>query len=158
MNTNNSTSNVAWNGDSVSNVYVPTTATSTYTPAPMPPAQFPYASRFREIVTNMADLYARKNADYGNSFADTVDKLGYAAGLARIYDKWNRLCQLSKKDGKGEIKEESMMDTAIDGACYFIMLAMEIERLNPKPICMPTIIDCSLSAGSPDLAASNLSI
>lgn len=91
-------------------------------------AEYPYATRFRDIATQMADLYAKKNADYGNSFAETVDKLGYAAALARIYDKWNRLCQLSQHAGQGAIKEESMLDTAIDGACYFIMLAMEIER------------------------------
>lgn len=93
-------------------------------------SEFPYAFRFREIVTEMADLYARKNADYGNSFAETIDKLGYAAALARIYDKWNRLCQLSQNGDQRAVKNESMLDTAIDGACYFIMLAMEIERAN----------------------------
>lgn len=115
------------------NIDVNRSSTSLSTPThPTTIADYPYTNRFRTIATQMADLYAKKNADYGNSFAETVDKLGYAAALARIYDKWNRLCQLSQQAGQGAIKEESMMDTAIDGACYFIMLAMEIERNTPQ--------------------------
>lgn len=134
------------------------TKDSLYTPSPLTPSNFPYPKRFREIVTNMADLYERKNSDYGNSFAETIDKLGYAAGLARIYDKWNRLCQLSKHNGEGQIKDESMLDTAIDGACYFIMLAMEIERLNPKPIKVPvteTVLDEFVTISPAVISTSN---
>lgn len=93
-------------------------------------ADFPYVNRFRQIATEMADLYAKKNADYGNSFAKSVDEFGLVAGLVRLSDKWNRVCELIKKNDNPKVANESLKDTAIDGACYFVMLAMEIERLS----------------------------
>lgn len=93
-------------------------------------ADYPYIKRFRQITSEMADLYARKNADYGNSFAKSVDEFGLVAGLVRLSDKWNRVCELIKKNTDPKVTNESLMDTALDGACYFVMLAMEIERLS----------------------------
>lgn len=93
-------------------------------------ADFPYVNRFRQITSEMADLYAKKNADYGNSFAKSVDEFGLVAGLVRLSDKWNRVCELIKKNGNPKVANESLKDTVIDGACYFVMLAMEIERLS----------------------------
>lgn len=97
---------------------------------PVPVNSFPYVQRFREITKDMADLYAKKNADYGNSFAKSIQEFGLVAGLVRLSDKWNRVCELVKKNGEHLVANESLKDTAIDGACYFIMLAMEIERLS----------------------------
>lgn len=97
---------------------------------PVPVSSFPYVQRFREITKEMADLYAKKNADYGNSFAKSIEEFGLVAGLVRLSDKWNRVCELVKKNGEHLVANESLKDTAIDGACYFIMLAMEIERLS----------------------------
>ena len=37
--------------------------------------------RFKEIVDNMADLYAKKNDNYGDSFTKLYDTLGPIAGL-----------------------------------------------------------------------------
>lgn len=91
---------------------------------------FPYVERFRQITNEMASLYAKKNADYGNSFAKSVDEFGLVAGLVRLSDKWNRVCELVKNNGDHQVENESLKDTAIDGACYFIMLAMESERLS----------------------------
>lgn len=91
---------------------------------------FPYVRRFREITQEMADLYAKKNADYGNSFAKSIEEFGLVAGLVRLSDKWNRVCELVKNNGDHMVANESLKDTAIDGACYFIMLAMELERLS----------------------------
>ena len=91
---------------------------------------FPYIERFRQITNEMADLYAKKNADYGNSFAKSIEEFGLIAGLVRLSDKWNRVCELVKNNGDHQVANESLKDTAIDGACYFIMLAMEIERLS----------------------------
>lgn len=104
----------------------------TYEPLTLSTAvlDYPYVKRFRQITSEMADLYAQKNADYGNSFAKSIDEFGLVAGLVRLYDKWNRVCELIKKNGDPKVANESLMDTAIDGACYFVMLAMEIERLS----------------------------
>lgn len=116
---------------------------------PIAVADFPYVSRFREITQEMADLYAKKNADYGNSFAKSIDEFGLVAGLVRLSDKWNRVCELVKKNGNHQVTNESLKDTAIDGACYFIMLAMEIERLSHPTVSVDTIefgeaVPCSL--------------
>lgn len=104
----------------------------TYEPLTLSTAvlDYPYVKRFRQITSEMADLYAKKNADYGNSFAKSIDEFGLVAGLVRLSDKWNRVCELIKKNGDPKVANESLMDTAIDGACYFVMLAMEIERLS----------------------------
>ena len=47
--------------------------------------------RFKQITTEMSDLYARKNHDYGDSFGTSIQKYGPIAGLTRISDKFNRL-------------------------------------------------------------------
>lgn len=114
-------------------------ATQSVQLGPIAVADFPYVSRFREITKEMADLYAKKNADYGNSFAKSIDEFGLVAGLVRLSDKWNRVCELVKKDGNHQVTNESLKDTAIDGACYFIMLAMEVERLSHPTVSIDTI-------------------
>lgn len=87
-----------------------------------------YSARFKQIAFEMADLYAKKNSDYGNSFAESIDKFGFIAGAVRLSDKFNRMCSLIDPKHEQQIKSESLYDTCIDGACYFIMMAMEVER------------------------------
>lgn len=89
---------------------------------------YDYTKRFKEITENMADLYAKKNADYGNSFANSVEEWGLVAGAARLSDKFNRMKEIIKGH-KPLVESESLYDTCIDGACYFIMMAMEIEKM-----------------------------
>lgn len=71
-------------------------------------------------------LWLKKNADYGNAFNKGCDKLGYKYGLARIYDKANRLVHLIEDDFQGysnpNVKDESMFDTIQDLANYCNML------------------------------------
>lgn len=83
--------------------------------------------KFREIVTSMADLYSRKNSDYGDSFGGSVREFGPVAGVVRISDKFNRLKSLLLKGNTQKVSDESVMDTLTDMACYCIMLRMEIE-------------------------------
>lgn len=75
----------------------------------------------------MADLYDRKNADYGDSFSQSIDEFGYVAGLVRIGDKFNRAKQLLLVQQGQFINDESVVDTLTDLANYAIMLRMEIE-------------------------------
>ena len=69
---------------------------------------------------------AKKNADYGNAFNKGCDKLGYRYGLARMYDKANRLIHLIEDDFNGcnkpNVKDESMFDTIQDLGNYCNML------------------------------------
>lgn len=81
---------------------------------------------FREITEKMADLYEKKNKDYGNSFNRSIKRYGAVAGLVRISDKFNRLENLML-NGECEIKDESIKDTLMDLANYAIMLYMEVE-------------------------------
>lgn len=74
-----------------------------------------------ETANTMTDLYARKNADYGDSFDKSMNKFGMVVSAIRIGDKVNRLQSLVKKKGQGEVKDESIADTFLDLACYAIM-------------------------------------
>ena len=85
----------------------------------------PNVERMYELATSMADTYARKNADYGDSFHTSVQKYGLIAALTRMSDKWNRLENLMLH-GNGQVNE-SITDTLIDLAAYALMTVMEIE-------------------------------
>ena len=83
--------------------------------------------KFKQIVSEMADTYEKKNSDYGNSFETTLDKWGVNIGLARIEDKFNRITSLcSSSDQK--VKDESIEDTLKDMATYTIMLLMWMKK------------------------------
>lgn len=86
---------------------------------------------FRKVSDGLADLYERKNHDYGDSFGVSVRKYGLIAALTRISDKFNRLESLILK-GRPQVNE-SMCDTALDLAAYAIMLTLEINKeYDPK--------------------------
>lgn len=82
--------------------------------------------RFRQISGQLADLYEKKNADYGDSFGETFGKLGIISAITRITDKYNRLCRLSTNERK--VQDESLEDTLRDLACYSIMTLIELEN------------------------------
>lgn len=80
----------------------------------------------RDQQNKMLNLMAKKNADYGNAFNKGCDKLGYKYGLARIYDKANRLIHLIEDDFQGysnpNVRDETMSDTIQDLGNYCNML------------------------------------
>ena len=84
-------------------------------------------ARFDSITREMVDTYERKNHDYGDSFGDSIKKYGPIAGLVRLSDKWNRLNSLILA-GDQKVKDESIVDTLTDLACYAIMLRMELTQ------------------------------
>ena len=86
---------------------------------------------FREIVTEMADLYERKNANYGDSFGQLYDKLGPVSGLVPLHNKIDRATSLVKG---GENHFESLEDTFKDLACYAIMNLIEMKS---RATCYP---------------------
>ena len=87
----------------------------------------PEVVALRDQQNKMLNLMAKKNADYGNAFNKGCDKLGYKYGLARMYDKLNRLIHLIEDDFNGynnapNVEDETMFDTIQDLGNYCNML------------------------------------
>lgn len=78
-----------------------------------------------QICKDLHRTYLMKNADYGDSFKESLDKHGLIAAVVRMSDKLNRLDSL--KDKVGQVGDETLSDTALDLANYAIMTAMWIE-------------------------------
>lgn len=76
---------------------------------------------FELVCKDLLQLYEKKNADYGDSFYETYSTFGLTTTCIRLHDKLKRLESLSKKDGNGEVKDESVDDTLRDIANYAIM-------------------------------------
>jgi hypothetical protein len=82
--------------------------------------------RFKEIQFENANLYERKNADYGDSFAEGFKEYGITMAIIRLEDKLRRIKQLAKNPAK--VGDESMIDTLNDLSNYAIMTVIEIEK------------------------------
>ena len=84
-----------------------------------------------KICKELNEIYAKKNADYGNSFGDTFQKLGLISAITRISDKYNRICNLATKNSnETKVKDETIEDTLKDLANYCIMTLIEIQYAN----------------------------
>ena len=81
----------------------------------------------REICEGLNALYARKNHDYGDSFARSYDKWGLTMACMRLEDKLNRLEQFAK-GGELLVNDESVTDTLLDIANYAIMTVIEMKK------------------------------
>ena len=79
---------------------------------------------FRDIVNAMADLYEKKNSNYGDSFGKLFKDLGPTAGLVPLHNKLDRATNLIKG---GQNNFESLEDTFKDLACYAIMNLIEMR-------------------------------
>ena len=71
------------------------------------------------------DLFARKNADYGDAFAD----YGPIGVIVRMGDKIRRLSQVTSS-GVNMVNTESIRDTLIDLHNYSAMLIMLLDEEN----------------------------
>lgn len=83
--------------------------------------------RHMEICEEMNDLYAKKNADYGDSFHLSFQEEGMAMARIRLGDKLNRFKNLTR-NGTQQVGTESVRDTLIDLANYAIMTIIEMDR------------------------------
>ena len=82
---------------------------------------------FAHIVTEMTELYAKKNHDYGNSFDEGCDKIGSGYATGRIYDKINRIINLTNNEKEAQVNE-SIEDTLLDLANYSVMYLSYLKR------------------------------
>lgn len=81
--------------------------------------------RFHEIVNEMANLYAKKNSNYGDSFGKLYNDLGPIAGLVPLHNKLDRITSLIKGN---QNNFESLEDSLKDLACYAVMNLIELEQ------------------------------
>ena len=81
---------------------------------------------FSNQAKECIELYAKKNHDYGNSFEKGCNDIGQAYALGRLYDKMNRLVNISRSES--EVKDESVEDTLKDLACYSLMYLAYLDK------------------------------
>ena len=79
------------------------------------------------ICDELYETYKKKNADYGNSFENSLDKHGLIAGIIRMDDKMSRLISLNSKKEQ-QVLDESLRDTLMDLANYAIMSVMWLDN------------------------------
>ena len=81
-----------------------------------------FSNKAKECI----ELYAKKNHDYGNSFEKGCNDIGQAYAIGRLYDKMNRLVNVSRSES--EVKDESVEDTLKDLACYSLMYLAYLDK------------------------------
>lgn len=82
---------------------------------------------FERVTREMRWMWKGKNADYGSSFDDGIDRFGLVSAAVRISDKANRFASLA--DGKSaQVKTESLRDTLMDLANYAVMTVMRLDQ------------------------------
>lgn len=73
----------------------------------------------KQLCDNMHYLYQKKNADYGDSFAQMRRRYPNVIGM-KLWEKVNRLCNLL--DGQTQqVQDEAIEDTLMDIANYAVM-------------------------------------
>lgn len=87
------------------------------------------SNEFRIIVNQMADLYEKKNSNYGDSFGQLYKELGPTAGLVPLWNKLHRATSLIKGS---QNNFESLEDTLKDLACYAIMNLIALKEQEPE--------------------------
>lgn len=81
---------------------------------------------FSGILCEMRETYEKKNADYGNSFSETINEFGFIPAVARINDKVKRIKNIVK--GQKMNVNESFRDTLLDIANYCVLTMMELDK------------------------------
>ncbi len=82
-----------------------------------------------KILDEMQELYERKNADYGDSFAQLRKRYPNFVCM-RLFDKLNRLDTLMQPGYQAQVTDEKLEDTLMDIANYAVMEIMERRTNN----------------------------
>ena len=82
---------------------------------------------FESVLDEMKELHAKKDKDYGSAFHKSFEEFGITAGVVRLNDKMERVKSLVK-NGKAEVKDESLLDSLKDMASYAVMLYVELKN------------------------------
>jgi hypothetical protein len=84
-------------------------------------------NQFESVLAEMLETYNKKNADYGNSFSETIQEFGFVPAVARINDKLKRVKNMVKGN-EMNIKDESLRDNLMDIANYCVLTIMELDN------------------------------
>ena len=82
---------------------------------------------FESGLDEMKELHAKKDKDYGSAFHKSFEEFGITAGVVRLKDKMERVKRLVK-NGKAEVKDDSVLDSLKDLGCYAVMLYVELKN------------------------------
>ncbi|MEK6530993.1 MAG: nucleotide modification associated domain-containing protein [Deltaproteobacteria bacterium] len=80
--------------------------------------------RFKDIQFEAAEVFKRKNKDYGDSFKED----GILGIMIRMKDKLNRYITLAKAGGEAACRDESLRDTLLDFHNYAVMAIICAEE------------------------------
>ena len=72
-----------------------------------------------DLCMSLSELYEKKNADYGDSFAQMRKRYPEVIGM-KLWEKVNRLCNLLGGQNQ-QVVDESIEDTLMDIANYALM-------------------------------------
>lgn len=89
-------------------------------------------TNMKEAHNELLSIFEKKNADYGNSFEESLEKHGIIAAIVRMEDKMGRLNSLSKKDYEQKVSDESLVDTLKDLSNYALMTAVWLEGVEKE--------------------------
>lgn len=84
-------------------------------------------TNMKEAYSELLSIFEKKNADYGNSFEESLEKHGIIAAIVRMEDKMMRLNSLTKKGTEQKVSDESLIDTLKDLSNYALMTAVWLE-------------------------------
>jgi hypothetical protein len=84
-------------------------------------------NQFESVLAEMLETYNKKNADYGNSFSETIQEFGFVPAVARINDKLKRVKNMVKGNDMN-ITDESMRDNLLDIANYCVLTIIELDN------------------------------
>lgn len=85
--------------------------------------------KFVRICSDMCDLYAKKNHDYGNAFGEIISDVGLPYGVGKLKEKLKRVETLANYEAQ---VKESIEDSLIDLACYAVMTLNCLKKRNKK--------------------------
>lgn len=86
---------------------------------------------FGDICASMIELHDKKNADYGDAFTKSMDIFGSLYLVSRLHDKVQRLINFSL-GAEVQVKDETVLDTLMDLACYAIMGIEYYQNVDKK--------------------------
>lgn len=83
---------------------------------------------YDKLLREMHETYLKKNADYGNSFEESLDKHGALAAVIQMEHKMNRLNNLVSNEDNQRVVDESIVDTVMDLANYAVMTGVWLVK------------------------------
>lgn len=104
------------------------------------------AQKMHDAHKELQEIFVKKNADYGNSFEESLEKHGLIAAIVRMEDKMSRLNTLSKQEAL--VSDESLIDTLKDLSNYALMSAVWLEQTK-KASDILTEVNKALTNSSP---------